>query len=157
MQLHSIDSCQEMQVLPNNSRQKLFDAPHPPTSALRSEHLTAKPTISMNNFPPSAALGRTQTYSSAGSIGTTIGNTNATVSPISPKGKRKRIHTQELSSSPGSAEDGYEGSGEKRRPPGVKRACNECRQQKVRRQKVGEYGIEDSDDSLLCNSYDATL
>lgn len=129
--------------------------PRPPKSALQSVHPTAKPTNSMNNIPSAAALGRTQTHSSAGSIGTTAANTNATVSPISPKGKRKRIHTQELSSSPGSAEDGYEGNGDKRRPPGVKRACNECRQQKVRRQCVRAYEWENLYDSFLCNSYDA--
>lgn len=45
--------------------------------------------------------------------------------------KRKRSG-QEFESSPGSAGgEGEEEDQERRRTPGVKRACNECRQQKV--------------------------
>lgn len=74
---------------------------------------------------PVAALPRTQ--SSAGSVGNAPISTTA--SPTSVKGKRSR---KRESSSP-SEQDGYEGVvGDKRRQPGVKRACNECRQQKVR-------------------------
>ena len=70
---------------------------------------------------PASALGRP--HSSAGST------SNAPVSPVSSKGKRKRVH--DLHSSPGSGEDGYEAAnGERKRKPGVK--SNECRQQKVR-------------------------
>lgn len=79
----------------------------------------------MNAHP---GLGRPQ--SSAGSVGAL---TDATLSPVSSKsGKRRRI--QQEDSSPGSGDDGYEANGngsDKRRQPGVKRACNECRQQKV--------------------------
>lgn len=35
-------------------------------------------------------------------------------------------------SSPGSMNDDADGDHDKKRQPGVKRACNECRQQKVR-------------------------
>jgi hypothetical protein len=44
--------------------------------------------------------------------------------------KRKRSGA-EFESSPGSGGDDNEDEGERRRQPGVKRACNECRQQKV--------------------------
>ncbi|RFU32715.1 hypothetical protein B7463_g3600, partial [Scytalidium lignicola] len=45
--------------------------------------------------------------------------------------KRKRSGA-EFESSPGTAGEGEEDEGEKKRLPGVKRACNECRQQKLR-------------------------
>ena len=44
--------------------------------------------------------------------------------------KRKRSGA-EFESSPGSGGEDNEDEGERRRQPGVKRACNECRQQKV--------------------------
>lgn len=44
--------------------------------------------------------------------------------------KRKRSGA-DFESSPGSGVEGEEDEGERRRQPGVKRACNECRQQKV--------------------------
>jgi hypothetical protein len=44
--------------------------------------------------------------------------------------KRKRSGI-EFESSPGSGGDGDEEEADRRRQPGVKRACNECRQQKV--------------------------
>jgi hypothetical protein len=44
--------------------------------------------------------------------------------------KRKRSGA-EFESSPGSGGEGEEDDGNHRRQPGVKRACNECRQQKV--------------------------
>ena len=44
--------------------------------------------------------------------------------------KRKRSGA-EFDSSPGTGGEGDEEEGERRRQPGVKRACNECRQQKV--------------------------
>lgn len=44
--------------------------------------------------------------------------------------KRKRSGA-EFESSPGSGGEDNEEEGERRRQPGVKRACNECRQQKV--------------------------
>ncbi|KAG9241517.1 hypothetical protein BJ878DRAFT_427949 [Calycina marina] len=45
--------------------------------------------------------------------------------------KRKRTGN-EFGSSPGSAPDGEDDNDQNRRQPGVKRACNECRQQKLR-------------------------
>ncbi|KAL8938044.1 MAG: hypothetical protein Q9211_003395 [Gyalolechia sp. 1 TL-2023] len=47
--------------------------------------------------------------------------------PISPSVGHKRT----LSRSEDSGDDGEEGSEARKRPPGVKRACNECRQQKL--------------------------
>ncbi|KAL2058069.1 hypothetical protein ABVK25_001687 [Lepraria finkii] len=85
---------------------------------------------SMNAHP---GLGRPQ--SSAGSVGAP---TDTTLSPVSSKGKRRRIQED---SSPGSGDDGYDAHGngsDKRRQPGVKRACNECRQQKLRCDVVTE-------------------
>lgn len=53
-------------------------------------------------------------------------------------GKRKRssVGTAIMGDSPGSVDGDDDGTGdhhEKKRQPGVKRACNECRQQKVSR------------------------
>ena len=74
---------------------------------------------------PVAALPRT--HSTAGSVGNAT-HSSTTASPTSIKGKRSR----KRESSSVSEQDGYEGNiGDKRRQPGVKRACNECRQQKV--------------------------
>ncbi len=50
---------------------------------------------------------------------------------VEGKGRKRAQHQVGLESSPGSGEDGPEGQDDRRRPPGVKRACNECRQQKV--------------------------
>lgn len=53
--------------------------------------------------------------------------------------KRKRSSVGMMGSSPGSqdGDDDMMGDhGEKKRQPGVKRACNECRQQKVRQQSL---------------------
>jgi len=63
--------------------------------------------------------------------------------------KRKRSGN-EFESSPGSAPDGEEDDHDRRRLPGVKRACNECRQQKVSHHKrknrnstkKREYGLQ---------------
>ncbi|CAF9936651.1 MAG: hypothetical protein ALECFALPRED_006914 [Alectoria fallacina] len=84
----------------------------------------------MNPLP--AALPRSQ--SSAGSVGNAAA-ISTTASPTSVKGKRSR----KRESSSASELDGYEGSvGDKKRQPGVKRACNECRQQKLRCDVVTE-------------------
>jgi hypothetical protein len=54
--------------------------------------------------------------------------------------KRKRSGA-EFESSPGSGGDDNDDEGERRRQPGVKRACNECRQQKVsQNRRDGERG-----------------
>ncbi|KAF4982001.1 hypothetical protein FDECE_17589 [Fusarium decemcellulare] len=53
------------------------------------------------------------------------GNSNGT-------NKRKRSSMAGLESSPGSNLDDHDADHEKKRQPGVKRACNECRQQKLR-------------------------
>lgn len=64
-------------------------------------------------------------------------NHGAATSPLSMRSggvggvlKRKRSGV-ELESSPGSGGDHDDDEAERRRQPGVKRACNECRQQKV--------------------------
>ncbi len=75
---------------------------------------------------PTASLGRT--LSSGGSVGDTSTST-ALTSPTSTKGRKRRVRNAD--SSPGSADDGRDTNKDKRRQPGVKRACNECRQQKV--------------------------
>ena len=56
--------------------------------------------------------------------------------------KRKRSGAAEFESSPGTGGEGDEDEGERRRQPGVKRACNECRQQKV---------SHDSKNGMRCN------
>ncbi|KAL9133951.1 MAG: hypothetical protein Q9175_004872 [Cornicularia normoerica] len=84
------------------------------------------------NQLPAAALTRPQ--SSAGSVCNTA-PISTTTSPSSVKGQRSR----KRESSSASEQDGYEGIfGDKRRQPGVKRACNECRQQKLRCDVVTE-------------------
>ena len=54
--------------------------------------------------------------------------------PVSPSSaSRGRLgHKRTLSRSEDSGDDGDEGSEARKKPPGIKRACNECRQQKVR-------------------------
>ncbi|UPK99401.1 hypothetical protein LCI18_010336 [Fusarium solani-melongenae] len=52
--------------------------------------------------------------------------------------KRKRSSMAGLESSPGSGLDDHDADHEKKRQPGVKRACNECRQQKLRCDVVQE-------------------
>lgn len=64
--------------------------------------------------------------------------TSEPLSPITQKARGSNKRTRSMTapdSSPGSFEEvGEEGSAEeRRRQPGVKRACNECRQQKVGR------------------------
>jgi len=51
--------------------------------------------------------------------------------------KRKRSGI-EFESSPGSGVEENEEENERRRQPGVKRACNECRQQKVSHDQLKE-------------------
>lgn len=64
--------------------------------------------------------------------------------------KRKRSGA-DFESSPGTgAEEDHEGT-ENRRAPGVKRACNECRQQKVSHQRLSNPRV-----SLTFYSYDVT-
>ena len=99
---------------------------HSPTNhRLRSQKNKKSPCFSgLMNPLPVTALPRT--HSSAGSVGNATLSTTA--SPTSVKGKRSR----KRDSSSESEQEGYDGSfGDKRRQPGVKRACNECRQQKV--------------------------
>lgn len=50
--------------------------------------------------------------------------------------KRKRSGV-EFESSPGTGGEGEEDEQDRRRQPGVKRACNECRQQKVSQSMFG--------------------
>ncbi|KAF4340597.1 zinc finger transcription factor [Fusarium beomiforme] len=59
------------------------------------------------------------------------GNSNGT-------NKRKRSSMAGVESSPGSNIDDHDAEQEKKRQPGVKRACNECRQQKLRCDVVQE-------------------
>ncbi|KAI9712983.1 MAG: hypothetical protein M1812_006731 [Candelaria pacifica] len=74
-----------------------------------------------------------------GTNGGSVGGGSAVSSPTSARRKRNRSIAG-LDSSPGSADgdDGDEGQDDRRRQPGVKRACNECRQQKLRCDVVQE-------------------
>lgn len=56
-------------------------------------------------------------------------------SPTRSTYKRKRSGA-EFESSPGSQGECDDDDGERRRQPGVKRACNECRQQKVSHRRL---------------------
>lgn len=104
---------------------KVSDALPPDFGALSRGALRFNP-VPMNALPP-ASLGRT--HSSGGSVGNTSTST-ALTSPTSTKGRKRR--GRDGDSSPGSAEDGRDANRDRKRQPGVKRACNECRQQKVR-------------------------
>lgn len=88
--------------------------------------------IGSMNGGPAAPTARPR---SGGSISTTA-PALPTLSPRSSKGKprtpkRRHDQTEAGSSSAESGEEAADCRGEKRRQPGVKRACNECRQQKV--------------------------
>lgn len=74
------------------------------------------------------AVGRVQGSSNVGAGSAISSPTSARAGDI----KRNRS-VAGLDSSPGSVDDGEgdEGAEDRRRAPGVKRACNECRQQKV--------------------------
>ncbi|KAI9760241.1 MAG: hypothetical protein M1835_000211 [Candelina submexicana] len=67
-----------------------------------------------------------------GTNGGSVGGGSAVSSPASARRKRNRSIAG-LNSSPSSADgdDGDDGQDDRRRQPGVKRACNECRQQKI--------------------------
>ncbi len=118
--------CRRLTPLPlpdPRSRERSKPFPKPPTSERYLEIKSPCFSGPMNSLP--VALPRT--HSSAGSVGNAAPVSTA-ASPTSVKGKRGR----KRESSSASEQDGYEGSiGDKRRQPGVKRACNECRQQKV--------------------------
>lgn len=92
---------------------------------------------------PVAALPRT--HSNAGSVGNAA-PISTTASPTSVIGKRSRKRED----SSASDQDGYEASvGDRRRQPGVKRACNECRQQKVGRPLIARRAASRADESLI--------
>ncbi|KXJ91327.1 hypothetical protein Micbo1qcDRAFT_134702 [Microdochium bolleyi] len=67
-----------------------------------------------------------------------MGGPSASQSPISPMARhgsmKRKISTTGLESSPGSGDEDHSmlDPNDKKRQPGVKRACNECRQQKLR-------------------------
>lgn len=81
------------------------------------------------NTIPTTTLGRPR--SSGGSI-ESADAVSTLGSPTQSKVKSaKRLSNAALLDSSGSEDEGIDGRSSKRRQPGVKRACNECRQQKV--------------------------
>lgn len=86
----------------------------------------------MNTLQESALGLSTTNGTSLADLQSNLPRNNALGSPTSTKA-RGRKRTQSWDTSPGSVEEGEdeEGQEERRRQPGVKRACNECRQQKV--------------------------
>lgn len=108
-------------------------APSPPRHrSSQRTNVTATRSVSMNTLQESA-LGLTPTNgSSVVDLQSNLPRNTALGSPTNTKA-RGRKRTQSWDTSPGSVEDGEdeEGQEERRRQPGVKRACNECRQQKV--------------------------
>ncbi|KAI4122738.1 MAG: hypothetical protein LQ347_006407, partial [Umbilicaria vellea] len=93
----------------------------------------------MNTLQESALGLPTTNGSSHADVQSNLPRNNALGSPTGTKA-RGRKRTQSWDTSPGSVEDGEdeEGQEERRRQPGVKRACNECRQQKLRCNVVQE-------------------
>ena len=59
-----------------------------------------------------------------------------TVKSEGGRGRKRTLEGSGVNGSPESRDDVDDGSEEKRRLPGVKRACNECRQQKVCRYPI---------------------
>lgn len=107
--------------------------PRPPdTGALNIQNVTATRSASMNTLQESALGLPTTNGNGHADAQSNLPRNNALGSPTSTKA-RGRKRTQSWDTSPGSVEDGEdeEGQEERRRQPGVKRACNECRQQKV--------------------------
>lgn len=126
---------------PKYSRRGQSHSPKPPTSEPKEKNKSPCFSDLMNPLPVTALP---RTHSSAGSVGNATVSTTA--SPTSVKGKRSR----KRDSSSASEQDGYDGSfGDKRRQPGVKRACNECRQQKVRWVSVSRRSGYRADESLI--------
>lgn len=94
--------------------------------------MTATRSVSMNSLQESALGLPTTNGGSVAELQSNLSRNKALGSPTSTKA-RGRKRTQSWDTSPGSVEDGEdeEGQEERRRQPGVKRACNECRQQKA--------------------------
>ena len=87
------------------------------------------------NAPASAGSGLTKSNATSPTSATLayvpggFGVSSPLVSPT--KSQKRHLSNAALSSSAGSGEDVEDDNGIKKRTPGVKRACNECRQQKV--------------------------
>ena len=91
----------------------------------------------MSGLPHSATPSRTNNAAAGG--GADPAKTTGDRTNVKPEGQRVRKRTLDdagVAASPDSEEDGAGGSDERKRQPGVKRACNECRQQKVRKQSI---------------------
>jgi len=87
---------------------------------------------SMSGLPRSAALTTQGDGAAAGSVHSTSSASSPTnVKSGSSRTRKRTLDGAGVVASPESENDGAEGFDEKRRQPGVKRACNECRQQKV--------------------------
>ena len=78
-----------------------------------------------------SGLARTNGPISGGAIYRSPVGSPVTHKTSAERGRKRRQDAAGLESSPGSGDGGIEGNEERRRQPGVKRACNECRQQKV--------------------------
>lgn len=78
-----------------------------------------------------SGLARTNGPIAGGTIYRSPVGSPVSVKPGAERGRKRRQNTAGLESSPGSGDGEAEGNEERRRQPGVKRACNECRQQKV--------------------------
>lgn len=91
----------------------------------------------MSGLPRSAALTTQGDGAAAGSIHSTSSASSPTyVKSESSRTRKRTLDDAGVVASPESEDDGAEGLDEKKRQPGVKRACNECRQQKVSGQAV---------------------
>jgi hypothetical protein len=105
----------------------------PDTSTKLAEHIKVRISKTRCN-PPASALAQLCMDNQGGTVG--VGAHGSASSPVSARsvggggGKRKRSGAG-FDSSPGSGGEVEDEEAERRRQPGVKRACNECRQQKV--------------------------
>lgn len=87
---------------------------------------------SMSGLSRSTVLTTQRDGTAAGSVHSTSSASSPTnVKPGSSRTRKRTLDGAGVVASPDSEDDGAEGSDEKKRQPGVKRACNECRQQKV--------------------------
>ena len=158
MNLHAYHTCQTLASFAYNAYSRLAQSPRPPLLAptppteYRRQHetpatpdqryfqITGQHTFfafgsSARRLPKASAP---QSGMDGQGVGGGVGGHShgSATSPVSVRsaggsvGKRKRSGA-EFESSPGSGGEHDEEEHERRRQPGVKRACNECRQQKV--------------------------
>lgn len=105
---------------------------HVEPSIATSETFNLRRSESMSGLPETAAVLSRAVTAASGSIGSVSPTSSPTnTKPAGGRGRKRTLEGAGVVASPESGEDGPGGLEDRRRLPGVKRACNECRQQKV--------------------------